>query len=70
MTTIQSRSSTRDKLSKLTASSRETYDELINKLIALVPEGDEEGSYSQASVWGFSKPDWISGQGASSPMTN
>jgi hypothetical protein len=48
MTTIQIRSSTREKLARLKASSRETYDELINKLIALVPEGDEEGSYSRA----------------------
>jgi hypothetical protein len=48
MTTIRIRSSTREKLSKLKTSSRETYDELMSKLIALVPEGDEEGSYSRA----------------------
>lgn len=47
-TTIQVTSATREKLAKLKASSRETYDELINKLMALVPEGDEEGRYAQA----------------------
>jgi hypothetical protein len=47
-TTIQINSSTREKLAKLKASSRETYDDLINKLMALVPEGDEEGPYTQA----------------------
>jgi len=43
VTTIQINSTTREKLAKLKSSSRETYDELINKLLALVPEGDEEG---------------------------
>jgi hypothetical protein len=47
-TTIQVRSTTREKLAKLKGSSRETYDDLINKLIALIPEGDEEGPYSHA----------------------
>ncbi len=48
VTTIQINSTTREKLAKLKSSSRETYDELINKLLALVPEGDEEGTYSHA----------------------
>jgi len=47
-TTIQINSSTREKLAKLKASANETYDDLINKLMALVPEGDEEGLYTQA----------------------
>jgi hypothetical protein len=47
-TTIQVSSTTREKLAKLKGSSRETYDDLINKLIALIPEGDEEGPYSHA----------------------
>ena len=47
-TTIQINSSTREKLAKLKASTNETYDDLINKLMALVPEGDEEGLYTQA----------------------
>lgn len=47
-TTIQLASATREKLAKLKSSTRETYDELINKLLALVPEGDEEGTYTQA----------------------
>jgi len=48
VTTIQVTSATREKLAKLKASSRETYDELINKLVGLIPEGDEEGRYSEA----------------------
>ena len=48
VTTIQINSTTREKLAKLKSSSRETYDELINKLLALVPEGDEEGTYAHA----------------------
>jgi hypothetical protein len=48
MTTIHVSSSTREKLAKLKASTRETYDDLIQKLMALVPEGDEEGRYGPA----------------------
>jgi hypothetical protein len=48
ITTIQISSSTREKLAKLKASSRQTYDELIGKLMALVPDGDEEGRYASA----------------------
>jgi hypothetical protein len=48
ITTIQIRASTREKLAKLKASSRQTYDDLIQKLMALVPEGDEEGRYAPA----------------------
>ncbi len=47
-TTIQLRSSTREKLARLKSGPRETYDELINKLMALVPEGDDEGKYTEA----------------------
>lgn len=47
-TTIQLSPETRDKLARLKASRRETYDEVLNKLLGLVPEGDEEGSFTQA----------------------
>jgi len=47
-TTIQISSATRDKLARLKSHRRETYDDLLNKLFALVPEGDEEGTYTQA----------------------
>ena len=47
-TTIQLSPATRQKLSRLKSSSRETYDELLNKLLALIPEGDEEGPYTEA----------------------
>jgi hypothetical protein len=48
ITTIQLAPSTRQKLAALKASPRETYDELLNKLIALIPEGDDEGVYSDS----------------------
>jgi len=48
ITTIQIDRETRDRLARLKSDSRETYDELLNKLLALVPEGDEEGTYSTA----------------------
>ncbi|OGS49560.1 MAG: hypothetical protein A3K65_07660 [Euryarchaeota archaeon RBG_16_68_12] len=47
-TTIQIRQATREKLARLKSGRRETYDELLNKLLSLVPEGDEEGRYTQA----------------------
>jgi len=47
-TTIQVNESTRKKLARLKSSPRETYDELLNKLLSLVPEGDDEGRYTQA----------------------
>ena len=47
-TTIQLSNATRDKLARLKSSPRETYDELLNKLLSLVPEGDEEGPYTHA----------------------
>ena len=44
-TSIQILPETRKLLSGLKASTRETYDDLIRKLIGLVPKGDEEGDY-------------------------
>ncbi|VVB66491.1 Uncharacterised protein [Candidatus Gugararchaeum adminiculabundum] len=45
-TSIQLNPKTREKLSRL-KERRETYDDLINKFLSLVPEGDDEGKYSQ-----------------------
>ncbi|HEY4704793.1 MAG TPA: hypothetical protein VII27_03530 [Thermoplasmata archaeon] len=39
---------TRERLARLKSSPRETYDELLGKLLALIPEGDEEGRYTEA----------------------
>lgn len=39
---------TREKLTVLKSSSRESYDELLNKLFARVPIGDDEGWYTDA----------------------
>ncbi len=47
ITTIQVTPATRERLSRLKSSPRETYDELLNKLLRLIPEGDEEGQYSE-----------------------
>ncbi len=48
ITTIQLSSPTRQRLAALKATARETYDELLNKLMALVPEGDDEGLYTDS----------------------
>ena len=45
-TTIQIRDETRQKLSKLKADSRETYDHILNALLGLIPFGDDEGEYT------------------------
>jgi predicted transcriptional regulator len=46
VTTIQINAATRRKLARLKSSPRETYDDVLNRLLALVPAGDEEGVYS------------------------
>ncbi|MBS3070060.1 hypothetical protein J4220_00960 [Candidatus Micrarchaeota archaeon] len=46
-TSIQILPKTKEKLALLKGSPRETYDELLNKLLELVPEGDEEGKYKR-----------------------
>ena len=48
ITTIQLAPATRSRLAGLKESPRETYDAVVNKLLSLVPEGDEEGPYTQA----------------------
>jgi len=45
-TSIQIMPETRMRLAHLKSSERETYDELLNKLLMLVPEGDDEGKYT------------------------
>ncbi len=46
--TIRIGTETRASLARLKSSSHETCDEPLRKLIALVPEGDDEGLYTQA----------------------
>jgi hypothetical protein len=48
ITTIQVSPTTRERLAALKSSPRETYDQLLNKLLALVPRGDDEGTYTDA----------------------
>ncbi len=45
-TTIQLEKDTRERLNKLRIYKRATYDEIINALIDLIPEGDDEGKYT------------------------
>lgn len=47
-TTIQISSATRARLSRLKSDPRETYEDVLNKLLSLIPEGDEEGRYTEA----------------------
>lgn len=46
-TTIQILPNTRMRLAQLKSGERETYDNVLNKLLQLVPEGDEEGKYTE-----------------------
>ncbi len=46
-TTIQISRSTREKLNGLRAYKKMTYDELLNALMSLIPEGDDEGVYNE-----------------------
>jgi len=52
-TTIQISPSTRERLAALKTSPRETYDELLNRLMSLVPPGDEEGIYTDSFRMGL-----------------
>ncbi|MFQ5405923.1 MAG: hypothetical protein ACE5DI_02075 [Candidatus Micrarchaeia archaeon] len=45
-TSIQINPSTRKKLALLKGGSRETYDEVLNKLLELIPTRDDEGEYT------------------------
>ena len=45
-TTIQVTSETKHKLAELKTDERETYDELINVLLDLIPSKDDEGAYT------------------------
>ena len=47
-TTIQLTEATRERLARLKARPRETYEEVLNRLLSLVPEGDDEGLYTHA----------------------
>lgn len=45
-TTIQVTKTTREKLNKLRPYKRATYDDIIGTLMELIPEGDDEGAYT------------------------
>ncbi|MCD6576160.1 MAG: hypothetical protein J7K73_03310 [Nanoarchaeota archaeon] len=46
-TSIQIYPETRELLAKLKSNKNESYDEVIRKLIELIPQGDEEGEYTE-----------------------
>lgn len=46
-TTIQINKQTRMRLQRFRIGKRETYDEILNALMDLVPVGDDEGEYSE-----------------------
>ncbi len=46
-TTIQITEATRARLTELKESTRETYDQLLNALLDLVPSSDDEGKYTR-----------------------
>ncbi len=46
-TTIQITPQTRGKLERLKSFKRETYEDVLSRLLSLVPEGDEEGIFTQ-----------------------
>ena len=48
VTSIQLRPETRERLARLKAHPRQSYDELLNQLLSLVPEGDDEGTFTEA----------------------
>ena len=52
-TTIQIDTETRERLTHLKTNPRETYDEILNRLMALVPAGDDEGKYTDAFRMGL-----------------
>ena len=45
-TTIQIDVATRERLACMRSYGRETYDELLNTLLEIVPSGDDEGKYT------------------------
>ncbi len=47
-TKIRIRRDTRRRLARLKTASGDTYDSLVNKLLLLIPEGDDEGLYADA----------------------
>ena len=44
---------TRERIRRLKSGPREKYDEVIRKLLALLPDGDEEGRYTDAFLIGL-----------------
>ena len=46
-TTIQINKLTRSRLQDFKVSKRETYDEILNVLMDLIPSGDDEGEYTE-----------------------
>ncbi|MFH0971767.1 MAG: hypothetical protein V1835_04335 [Candidatus Micrarchaeota archaeon] len=54
-TSIQIRPKTRERLARMRNFQRETYDELLNKMIDAMPIGDSEGEYTPKFIEGLMK---------------
>ncbi len=67
-TTIRLNSSTKTELEALKEHRRESFDDVIGKLIALVPEGDDEGKYSDDFRAGLLEALFESKQGKHIPL--
>ena len=53
ITTIRIDPAARERLAALKRSSQEAYDEFLNRLLSLIPLGDEEGPYADAFRMGL-----------------
>lgn len=64
MTTIPVSPSTREERAALKSSRREIYDELVRKLMMLIPKGNEEEVYADAFCLGWlnARPDLRAGR--------
>ncbi len=52
-TSIQIMPETRKRLSSLKEDKRQTYDAVLNRLMALIPAGDDQGEYSDEFMIGL-----------------
>ena len=68
-TTVRVAEKTKEKIEALKEYKRETIDDVLNKLLALVPEGDEEGEYTTEFRAGLLQSLIESKQGKSIPLS-
>ena len=69
-TTIQLKKSTKKELENLREHKRETFDEIIEKILTLIPKGDEEGKYSDEFRSGLLEALFEANSGKTSSLDN